>query len=267
MPNLILKIQYNKNRGTLFSATELMELYLYGIPVCTLDGDKMPLSTIQHQIEVSQKKVEVLFSIKFDKQVIEESQNFIREEFNKWGYVRAMYPVDYIAYLKGYINSACQLNYPMEWLSLKKTESTAVYRNIHLIPNSASEEGANMTQNSLIYNGITPYMGWFGQDYIPNYWRFKYVTGWDPYEMPQDLLDMVGRLTSINVLSIIGGFLYGAGVSSLNVSLDGVSQTIPLTKGGKYGIFGDRIQLYLDEINASMDSMRENYRGLVFEVL
>ena len=267
MPSLKLTIQYGKNSGAVLSATELREKYLFGIPVCTTDGRKMSASSIQNQITTAQKRIENLFSVKLNKQVIEESRDFIREQFNAWGYVRAMYPVAYIDAMKGYINEACQVIYPHEWLVIKRLESVATYRNIHLIPNSSSPHGARMTQNSVIYNGISPHLGWFGQTYIPNYWRIKYVTGWDADEIPEDLLDMICKFAAINVLAAIGNYLYGVGLSNISVSLDGVSQSTPLTRGGKYGMFGDRIQLYMVDINSMMDTLKYNYRGITFETL
>ena len=267
MPSLRLKITYNKNEGMLMSPTELMEKDLFGIPTCKTDGRKISPSSIKHQIEVAQKRIENIFSIKLKKQVIKESRDFVREEFNRWGYVRSMYPIAYISSLKGYINEACQTEYPHEWLVIKKLASVAIYRNVHLIPNSSSVHGAKMNQTSLIYNGISPHLSWFGQSYIPNYWRLKYITGWDDDEIPEDLIDLIGKFAAINTLSVIGSYLYGVGLSSISVSLDGVSQNTPLSRGGKYGLFNDRIQMYLDDIQAMMESMKSVYRGITFEVL
>lgn len=267
MPSLRLKIQYNKNEGLLLSPSELRENYLFGIPVCTTDGRKMSAQTIKQQIVASQKRFEKLFSIKLNRQVIEESKDFVRQEWNVWGYVKSTYPISFPDNLKGYINEACQVNYPKEWLSIKRTEAVAVWRNLYVIPNSSSVEGAKMTQNSIVYNGVYPHLGWFGKSYIPNYWRLKYITGWNPDEIPEDLVDLISKYASINVLAIIGSYLFGVGVSSISVSLDGVSQNIPLTKGGKYGMFTDRIQLYTDQINEMMENMKYIYSGFVMETL
>lgn len=267
MPSLKLKIRYNKNEGILISPSELQELYLFGIPSSTDDGRKMPSDTIKRQIIAAQKRFENLFSIKLAKQVVEESRDFTRQEWDVWGYVKTTYPVMYPDRLKGYINDACQVNYPHEWLSVKKTKEVAVFRNIYVIPNSAGVEGAQMTQNSIVYNGVYPHLGWFGKSYIPNYWRMKYITGWDSDELPEDLTDVIAKYAAINVLAIISDFLYGVGIQSISVSLDGVSQSTPLTKGGQYGMFSSRIKLYIDDINAQMENMKFVYKGIIFEVL
>ena len=248
------------------SPTELRENYLFGIPMCSKDGTKMSSSSIIQYILSAQTLVENLFSIKFIKQVIEENRDFVRQEFLSWGYIRTMYPIDYIDNLEGWINDVCQITYPKEWLSIKKQESIAVYRNIYLIPNTGSKGGATMTQNSLVYNGLSPHLGWFGQTYIPNYWRPRYITGWD--KIPADLFDFVAKAAAINILAVIGDVLYGIGITSISISLDGVSQNTPLTRSGQGGLFAGRIKTYIDDMNERLlPVLKSKYRGISFEVL
>jgi hypothetical protein len=265
MPNLTLSIQYNKNTNAAISPTELRERYLFGIPVCSGDGRKMSNSAIEQHILSAQTKVENMFSVKLNKQVIEENRDFIRQEFMSWGYIRTMYPIVYIDNLEGWINDICQITYPKEWLSIKKQESVAVYRNLYLIPNTGSKNGATMTQNSLIYNGLSPHLGWFGQSYIPNYWRPRYITGWD--KIPADLMDFMAKIASINILSVLGDILYGVGITSLQVSLDGVSQSTPLARSGQGGLFSGRIKQYIDDLERMLPDLKSKYRGISFEVL
>lgn len=266
MPSLRLKITYNKNTELIMSPTELRENYLFGIPMCSNDGTKMSSSSIMQYILSAQTLVENLFSIKFIKQVIEENRDFVRQEFLSWGYIRTMYPIDYIDNLEGWINDVCQITYPKEWLSIKKQESIAVYRNVYLIPNTGSKGGAKMTQNSLVYNGLSPHLGWFGQTYIPNYWRPRYITGWD--KIPADLFDFVAKAAAINVLAVIGDVLYGVGITSVSISLDGVSQNTPLTRSGQGGLFAGRIKTYVDDMNERLlPILKSKYRGISFEVL
>lgn len=266
MPSISLKIRYNKNIDAILSPTELREMYLFGIPMCSNDGRKMSSASMLQFILNAQQLVEDMLSIKLNKQVIEENRDFIRQEFMSWGYIRTMYPIAYVDNLEGWINDICQITYPKEWLSIKKQESVAIYRNLYLIPNTGSRNGATMTQNSLIYNGLSPHLGWFGQTYIPNYWRPRYVTGWD--KIPADLLDLVAKIASINSLAVIGDILYGIGITSFNVTLDGVSQSTPLARSAQGGLFGGRIKTYIDDINNTLlPTIISKYRGIPFEVL
>lgn len=265
MPSLRLKTQYNKNMEMIMSPTELIENYLFGIPLCSNDGRKMSSTAISQHILTAQAQIESLFSLKLTKQVIEENRDFNRQEFMSWGYIRTMYPIVYIDNLEGWINDVCQITYPKEWLSIKRQADVAVYRNVYLIPNTGSKGGATMTQNSLIYNGLSPHLGWFGQSYIPNYWRPRYITGWD--KIPADLFDFIAKFAALNVLAVIGDVLYGIGVTSINISLDGVSQNTPLARSAQGGLFAGRIKTYVDEMNRTLPALKSKYRGIAFEVL
>ena len=265
MGKLVLKIQYGINTGLVISPTELRSKYLFGIPMCSNDGTKMSTEAIMNHIRTAQTAVENLFSIKLNKTVIEENRDYIREQFASWGFVRATYPVVKIACLKGYINEVCQLEYPSDWLVIKRTQHVASYRNIYLIPNTGGKEGATMTQNSLIYNGVSPHLAWWGQTFIPGYWRILYTTGWDT--IPADLMDLVAKYAAINVLAVIGDVLYGIGITSINITLDGVNQSTPLSRSGQGGLFAGRLKQYTEDIERMLPEMKGRYRGISFEVL
>lgn len=265
MSKLSLEILYNRNMEMVMSPEELLNNYLFGIPMCSNDGRKMSKESIIQHIQSAQTQVENLFNIKLTKQVIEENRDFNRQEFMSWGFIRTMYPINYIDNLQGWINDVCQIQYPREWLSIKKQEDVAVYRNVYLIPNTGSREGATMTQNSLIYNGISPHLAWFGQTYIPNYWRMRYITGWD--KVPADLLEFVAKIAATNVLAVIGDILYGIGLTSVQITLDGVSQSTPLTRSSSGGLFGGRIKTYIDDLERMLPILSSKYRGIPFEIL
>ena len=95
----------------------------------------------------------------------------------------------------------------------------------------------------------------------------KYITGWRTDELPEDLVDIISKFAAINTLAIIGDYLYGVGIGSLSISLDGVSQNTPLTKSGKYGMFSGRIQMYIDDINNMMENAKYIYKGITFDCL
>jgi len=265
MASLRLKVVYEVNTGLVMNPSELMENYLFGVPTCTNDGRRMSREAITNQIINAQTTLENLFSIKLTKTVISENRDYNCNEWNSWGFVRMMYPINYVHYLYGFINTVLQVKYPKEWLSIKRTHCIADYRNLYLIPNSGSGTGATGTYNSLVFHGITPNLGWFGNAFIPNYWHSMYITGWD--KPPRDLLDVIAKLAAINILAILGDILYGVGVSSIQMSLDGVSQSTPLTRSAQGGIFAGRMKQYLEDINRAMETMKYNYRGITFEVV
>lgn len=54
---LQLDILYNKNEGLVLSPSELTENYLFGIPMCSPDGQRVSESSIKTQIKVAQARV------------------------------------------------------------------------------------------------------------------------------------------------------------------------------------------------------------------
>ena len=80
-------------------------------------------------------------------------------------------------------------------------------------------------------------------------------------------MDFIAKIASINILAVLGDVLYGVGITSLQVSLDGVSQSTPLTRSAQGGLFSGRIKQYLDDIDKMLPSLKGKYRGISFEVL
>jgi len=265
MPTVNLKITYNKNEGLVISPSDLVNLYLTGIPLCYPNGGSISEETIKQKILAAQQELEDYLSIKLVKQVIEESQDFIREEFKQWGFIKTVFPIFEPLKLNGMINNIQQVNYPPEWLSIKRSNDKTKFRNLFLIPNT--EGGAAQTQHAFVFSGITPHMGFFGTNYIPNYWRVEYISGWDADEMPHDLIDTVAKYAAIQMLAIIGDLIYGAGIGNQSISLDGISQTYSTTKGGGKGAFSGRTAQYAEELANRLKLLRGEYLGLMFKTL
>lgn len=266
MPTINFKIKFNKNEGLILSPSDLLNLYLSGIPICYPNGGQISHETIKQKIKSSQEQIERFLQIKIPKQIIsEEKQDFNREEFKQWGYVKANFPIKEPLALQGFINDIQQVDYPKEWLSIKGKSDNSYFRNLFLIPNTAG--GAVMSQHQFIFSGITPHMGFFGTNFIPNYWRLKYCTGWDYDEIPFDILDAVGKHAAIQLLAISGDLIYGAGIGNQSISIDGISQQYSTTKGGGKGAFSGRIQQYMDELKEQLDRLEAEYVGIKFKVM
>lgn len=265
MPSITLQIKYGKSEGLVINPSDLSELYLNGIPLCYPNGGKITDETIKQKILSSQKQLESFLSIKLYKQVVTENKDFIREEFKNWGYVKTTFPISKPLELQGYINEVKQVDYPSEWLSVKKGNDTTKFRNLFLIPNT--DGGAVMTQHAFVFSGITPHMGFFGTNFIPNYWNIKYCSGWDSNDIPYDLVDAVAKHAAIQVLAISGDLVFGAGIGNQSISIDGISQTYSTTKGGGKGAFSGRIGQYAEELAEQLKNLKGEYYGITFKTM
>lgn len=260
------KINFNKNEGLLISPSELLDTYLPGIPLCYPGGGQISYDNIKQKIKAAQVQLENLLSIKFQNQRIEERQDFVKTEYLRWGYIKTVYPIVRPLGLKGMINNIQQVQYPENWLSVKKGTDKTSFRNLFLIPNTG-DSGTAQNANAFVYSGMTFNLSFFGNDFIPNYWNISYCTGWEDGEVPMDLLDAVGKMAAMQVLAMSGDIIFGAGIGNQSISIDGISQSYSTTKGGGKGAFSGRIDQYKEELVETLIRLRGEYVGISFRML
>jgi hypothetical protein len=260
MGSVTLTLRYKKNTDLVLSPDELKNIYFLGIPVTDSNGNPMADRDIELIIEMAQTEVENHLSIKFTRQVYEENRDWNFDQWKKWGYIRTTFMVRDPISLQGFLNTAQQIDYPKQWLSAKKaSDNIKFHRNIGLVPIHGS---ANSLSNNVIYTGIAPYIGYFGNKEIPNYWLVKYLTGWD--KVPADLLDIVGKLASINIFHQLGDLIVGAGIASKSIGVDGLSQSISTTSSATNAGYGARIIGYVNDLKEKLPQARQVYRGISF---
>lgn len=255
-------LSYEKNSNLVVSVEEFKKRWLFGIPIKDQEGNLMDSNTIKHFLRAAQEEVERYFNIKLKKQIIEEDKDFNRDEYSNWGFIRTTYPVNEGIKLEGFISNEQQITYPKEWLSSKKASDGKLFERIlNLVP------GGNTTTqtNSAVFNGITPHLGFFGNMTIPNYWRIRYCTGFDI--VPNELVEVMGKLAAISVFNILGDLILGAGIASQSVSLDGLSQSIATTSSATNSGYGARIGSYQTDLKKSLNDMKHYYTGFKFTTL
>lgn len=265
MPTLRLNIEFSKNEGLVMSPSDLHNLYLAGIPLCYPSGARVSMDLLRQKIVASQKMIENFLSIKINKQQIIEEQDFNLQEFKSWGYVKTVFPIVEPLKIEGRINNVTQINYPKSWMCVKDGNDTVHFRNLYLIPNTDSAQSSDTYQ--VIFSGIAPLVGHWGMNFISNYWRVTYCTGWDADKVPVDIVDAIGKLAAIQVLAVTGDLIYGAGIGNQSISIDGISQTYSTTKGGGKGAFSGRIEQYKNELTTELANLKGEYRGIMFRVV
>jgi hypothetical protein len=264
MGSLSFVILSSKNEGLAMSPSYLLNNFLFGIPLCTTDGRELSLETVKQKIIAAQKQMEGFLQLKLNKQIVIEDRDWHANEFSNWGFIKTSYPVNTPYELKGFLNEVPQVEYPKEWLSVKKINNNdPVFRNIHLIPNSGLNGGATMNNNAFVYSGSVTLLGYLGANYIPNYWKCRYCTGWT--DIPADISQAIAHLATVQLLAMIGDYLLGVGVTSSSLSLDGISQSISNTKSSQGGLFAGRIKQTLEELKNELSDLKGIYRGMIFE--
>lgn len=261
MGSLTLNVSVQTDPSLVISPAELVDLYFFGISLSTQDGRVLSDRVLLQKIKYAQKQVENTLQIKLTRQIVEESSNFVREEFKSWGYVRVGFPVEKVYKLEGYLNETRQIQYPQTWLVTRKDNGTPIYfKNIYIVANGS--QGTTVNQDAIVYTGLTPHIGLMGFSFIPNYWRSTYCTGFD--SIPEDISDFIGRLASIQIFSILGDILLGAGIASQSLSVDGLSQSVNTTQSAENSAFSARTKQYLSEMKLELPILKSTYRGFIF---
>jgi len=265
MGSLTLTISYAKNTGIVLNASELKQLYFTGIKLEDQYGNPIPDETIEFYIEAAQKELQDYLSIKFVRQAIQESRDYLYDDWVNWGYIPTTYPVVSPISLKGYLGDTLQINYPDHWLSAKRQspDEDLYHRNISLVP---VQGGTSLVGGNSVYVGIIPLSGRWGSRTVPNYWVQNYITGFN--KVPADLLNYIGRMAATNLLLLLGDIITGQpGVSSKSVSIDGLSQSVNTPNSGGNTAFGGRIKAWQAEMARQLPLLKARYVGFSFGVL
>lgn len=246
---LTFQISYGINEGLIINPSEFIDLYLFGIPLKDKQGHCIPMSTLENFIRTGQEEIEHYLGIKFMKQVIPESKDYILDDWKSWGYMRTTYMVNKAYEMQGFVNTVQQMNLPKEWLSTRTSQDNLKFRHIYVVPVASAS-----LQASAIYHGVVP-LGFMSNNQIPNYWKLVYTTGFD--HIPMDLLNLIGKLASINIFHMLGDLILGTpGIVSKSIGIDGLSQSYS-TAGG----FSNRIKGYMEDIKEMLPRVYNYYRG------
>ena len=262
MPTLNYSFKFKKNTGLLISASEMRDDYLFGVIIKDADGRELGDEVFEKYIRAASDFMERFLDIKLEKQIADESFHFNHTDWQQWAYLKTTYPVSCAFELTGFLNTIKQVEYPREWLQIRRTNNLAngYHRRITVVPAGNSAQATFQ----VIFSGIAPQLGYMNMRIIPDYWSVVYSTGFD--QVPFELLDAVGKMASLGMFNIAGDLILGAGIANFSLGLDGLSQSIGTTSSATNAGYGARITTYKDELKKRLPELKDFYKGLVFTV-
>lgn len=263
---MILESSFKINTNLILTPQQLRERYMWGVSVKDSNGIELPDSVYEFAIQSAQQELEDYLDLKLTRQVIEETRDYVYDDYASWGFVRVSYPVCRAFYLKGMFGETEQITYPAEWLSTKRSNDVPEmnYRNVYLIPNVGGYEQSN--NSGVAFNGIFgANLLWRSKTWIPNYWKIRYVTGFS--KVPAELINFIGKLASLDIFNISGDLILGAGIASFSLGIDGLSQSISSTSSATNAGYGARIINYQTDLKELLPKLQAKYKGLTMSVL
>ena len=257
-----LSLSYDVDTSLAWSVEELISNYMTGIPLQGRTGEEMNERTIEQYIRNASAQLESALSIKIAKQRLVEAYDFEREHFESWGAIQVHFLVNDLLELMGKLNFAQQIKYPRGWISWKRQKE--YMRMLHIVPGQQGDLTGVTSDFVAVFTGRFPIFGYSSANYIPNYWNVDYMTGWD--KIPDDIMNASGKLASIQVLAVLGDIIFGVGIGSSSLSIDGLSQSITTTRNSNKSMFGARIDQYTAELKQELQWLKGSYKGVSFAV-
>lgn len=266
MPVINYKTRYRKNTGLIISPEELLALYFYGITIQSKDGSSISSETIRQQIKASQHEVEKFLEIRLEPKLITETLNYYVDDYwDRFPILKTGLPVATPLSLTGRLQQIEQIVYPQEWLNSKRDSEGKYCKQISIVPTGSS---ATRSGIDILLTGMTAYVGLTNYKGIPFYFDTQYTTGYTYKQLPFDILDLVGKFAAIKLFHIAGDIVLStAGLSSVSLSVDGLSQNLATTASATSSAYSARIKGYLKDIDDTLKRLKGYYKGINFGAL
>lgn len=235
------------------SVDELKQRYLFGIDLTDDDGNPLPdrvfrfyilsaISWLEHQLDIP------ILPTTFTG----EKHDYYREDYESFTILQLdNYPVIQVTdFTVQYPSGQNVVKFPAEWLRVDKNHGI-----LRVVPTAGTLSeiliGSGGSYLPAIYNGM---------HHLPDLFSVDYEAGFE--KVPSDLLDLIGMMASLGPFNIFGDLIVGAGIASLSVSIDGLSENIGTTSSATNAGYGARIKQYLEQIKKQVPNLRRFYKGI-----
>lgn len=216
-------------------------------------GNTIPDATLQHHILAAISYLEMKLDLILLKTKFVEKYDYRAVDYTSFNFIQLKKrPAISVEEIKAkFPNNIDLVKYPEEWYVLEKEASQ-----IQLSPVEGTFSGLVVTQGGsyvpLIYGT---------RDYWPHMFEITYTAGFCDDQIPILLNEMIGMQAAIRAFEILGDVLFGPGIASESVSLDGASVSKALANTAKYALFSGRINSYKEQMKDYIDTVRKYYSG------
>lgn len=237
-------------------AKHIIDNLLFGLELTDSKGNPFPkemfvqhmnsaIASIQRQLGITIPKTEIL----------QEAHDYIATDFVNWGFIKLNEkPIRKVSRITmNFANTVLEI--PKEWIRFDKNSGC-----IRLFP-QASTPGSL----AILADGTILGIGRWAN--APGVWRVDYEVGFEPDEIPPDLLECIQKVAAMNLLNVWGDLILGAGIASSSVSLDGLSQSIGTTQSAMYGGASARVNEYKENVANLLAILKQYYTGIQMVVI
>lgn len=261
-----------------FTADNIKKSMMFGIKVIDPNtGKELDDSVYDQIIEQAISSVETTLGIVILPRIIpREKHDFYENDFTAYGYIKLLNkPVLQLESYEALFATKRPYSYDPSWWRIYHRTGT-----VELSPNGlftgTGQYNAlfNGSFNAGLYNQLGnsnfgTYPLTLNSNYAPQAFSVDYVAGMLPptrkgvnndYQMPMALQQLILKTAEKEILEIAGDLIIGAGIASIGLNIDGMSQNVDTTQSAMFTGYGARIQLVNEKCAELIDSLK-NYYG------
>ncbi len=242
----------------ILTVPELKNRYFFGVDLTDDEGNELSEATFTHYILTAIRWFEHQLDIPILPTAFCEFHDFYREDYHAFNMIRLdNYPVITVdEYRVEYPSGQTVIVFPPEWTRLNKPEG-----HLQIVPTAGTLSEILVGQGGsflpAIYNGLA---------YLPQLFEISYTAGFENGKVPRNIVDLIGKFASLGPFDIFGDLVVGAGIATLSLSMDGLSQSIGSTSSATNAGYGARIIQYTKYIKEQIPHLRRYYKGVKFVV-
>jgi hypothetical protein len=240
-------------RGVL-TVEQLKARYFFGVDLTDASGNPLSDAVFQHYILGAIRWFEHQLDIPILPTSFLERHDYYREDFTAFNFIQLdNYPVICLDEFRvQYPSGQNVIVFPNEWVRLNNVEGQ-----VQIVPTAGTLSEILVGQGGsflpAIYNGL---------DYLPHLFEITHQAGFEPGKVPRNIIDVIGKFAALGPFHIFGDLIAGAGIATVSLSLDGLSQNIGTTSSATNAGYGARVGNYLKEIKEQIPLLRRYYKGI-----
>jgi hypothetical protein len=201
------------------TAKYLKENYLTGFTFTGADNQELSPNFFEEKIANAIARFEDITHIDvLQREICGEKHDYITTDYLNYAFMQLYrIPAQSVSQVRAVYPTGQTIQvFPAEWVRLYVEHSQ-----FHLVPTSGSLAQVLLGGG----NGYLPFI-FAGLSYLPQLWEVDYVSGFAPDAIPRDIISVICKLASIEVLQIMSDLLGPLGIASSSLGIDGMSQSI-----------------------------------------
>lgn len=232
---------------------QLKARYLFGVSFLDDYGNILPDAVFAHYILQAIRWFEHQIDIPILPQRFIDHHDFHRNAYDAFNILQLdNYPVISVEEFRvQYPSGQSVIVYPKEWMRLNKEHGQ-----IQVVPTAGTLSEFLIGQGGTFLPAI-----YSGMHYLPQLFTVEYTAGFEEGKVPANIVDVIGMFASLGPFNIFGDLIAGAGIASISLSMDGLSQSIGTTSSATNAGYGARIIQYLKQIKDQIPNLRRYYKG------